>query len=300
VRDPVLPVIAHAVQPRDRMTKSIRSLTVIGAASAGPPLAQSLSIQLLGGTVMRFTFGFTLSALAFGALAGCAAAADPADPQANDDQAFEAVTASPAYFAIRADLRKCASPTCGGWFVSRLNRQTTTCVDGTVATSCYTPVLDWSATGLTPEQQAPMLDACSRGAATSSVYAVVRGQFARTNDTPRPELGRLLVLEAWVAEGDPVSDGAFVKTQDNGVRCFAAPCPSISEVTLNTPITANIAELDWSPSGLDADQIAECTQDLFTSAGLLVAGYRYSYTENGSAAKGRTVTAAYQRLMLAP
>jgi hypothetical protein len=71
-------------------------------------------------------------------------------------------------------------------------------------------------------------------------------------------------------------------------------------VTLNMSTTANIAELDWSPSGLDADQIAECTQDLFTSSGLLVAGYRYSYTENGSAAKGRTVTAAYQRLLLAP
>ena len=254
---------------------------------------------------MRSIFGFTLSALAFGALAGCAVPEDPADGQANESQTNEsqtidAATANATYFAIRADLRKCASPTCGGWFVSRLNRQTTTCVDGTVAASCYTPVLDWSATGLTPEQQAPMLDACYRGASTSSVYAIVRGSFARTNNTPRPELGRLRVLEAWVAEGDPVSDGTFVKAQDNGIRCFVAPCPSITEVTLNVSSTTNIAELDWSPSGLDSAQIAECTQDLFTSAGLLVAGYRYSYTENGNAAKGRTVTAAYQRLMLAP
>jgi hypothetical protein len=161
-------------------------------------------------------------------------------------------------------------------------------------------VLDWSATGLTDDQQAPFLDACQRAAASSGTYAVVRGAFARTNSTPHPELGRFVVLEAWVAEGDPVTDGTFVRVRDNGLRCFAAPCASLTEQTLNMTTTANIAALDWTPSGLDTDQIAECTQDLFAPDGLLIAGYRYNYTENGTAAKGRTVTAAFQRIMLAP
>lgn len=251
---------------------------------------------------MRSLFGFTtLPVIVIGALAGCSALAYPSDEPVNDSQgAYDVATANYAYFEIWSDLRKCASPTCGGWFVSRLNRSTTTCVDGTVATSCYTPVLDWSATGLTDDQQAPFLDACYRAATGSGVYAIVRGEFARTNATPRPELGRFLVLEAWVAEGDPVSDGTFVRVQDNGIRCFAAPCPSLTEQTLNMTNTTNIAELDWSPSGLSADQVTECTQDLFTFTGLLVAGYRYNYTENGTVAKGRTVTAAFQRLTLAP
>jgi hypothetical protein len=161
-------------------------------------------------------------------------------------------------------------------------------------------VLDWSPTGLTAEQQAPFLDACSRAAASQGTYAIVRGEFARTNTTTRPELGRFLVQEAWVAEGDPVTDGTFVRLQDNGIRCFAPPCPSVTEQTLNMTSTTNIAAMDWSPSGLSADEIAECTQDLTTPSGLLVAGYRYNYTENGTAAKGRTVTAAFQRIMLAP
>ncbi len=251
---------------------------------------------------MRSILGFsTLPAIVISAFAGCSAPDYPSDDPVNDSQGTsEVTTPNYAYFEIWSDLRKCASPTCGGWFVSRLNRSTTTCVDGKTAKSCYTPVLDWSATGLTDDEQAPFLDACYRAAGSSNVYAIVRGEFAKTNATPRPELGRFLVLEAWVAEGDPVADGTFVWLQDNGVRCFAAPCPSLTEQTLNMPNTTNIAAMDWTPSGLDADQIAECTQDLFTFPGLLVAGDRYNYTENGTAAKGRTVTAAFQRLILPP
>lgn len=251
---------------------------------------------------MRSIFSFsTLPAIVIGAFAGCSAPAYPSDDPVSDSQGtYEAATTTPAYFEIWSDLRKCASPTCGGWFVSRLNRSTTTCVDGKPAASCYTPVLDWSATGLTDDQQAPFLDACYRAAGSSNVYAIVRGEFAKTNDTPQPGLGRFLVLEAWVAEGDPVADGTFVWLQDNGMRCFAAPCPSITEQTLNMPTTTNISAMDWTSSGLDADQIAACTQDLSTFTGLLVSGYRYNYTVNGTGAKGRTVTAAFQRLTLAP
>jgi len=74
----------------------------------------------------------------------------------------------------------------------------------------------------------------------------------------------------------------------------------VSRQTLNTTTTAAIAALDWAPSGLSADEIAECTQDLMTPSGLLIAGYRYNYTVNGTAAQGRTVTAAFQQITLTP
>lgn len=249
-------------------------------------------------SILDFT---TLPAIVISALAGCSAPTYSSDEPGNDSEdTYDAATTNYAYFEIWSDLRKCASPTCGGWFVSRLNRSTTRCVDGRIASSCYTPVLDWSATGLTDREQAPFLDACQRAAASSGTYAIVRGEFARTNATPRPELGRFLVLEAWVAEGDPVTEGTFVRVQDNGLRCFAAPCPSITEQTLNKSTRTNISALDWTPSGLTADQAAECMQDLGTRDGLLIAGYRYNYTVNGTGAKGRTVTAAFQRILLAP
>jgi len=125
----------------------------------------------------------------------------------------------------------------------------------------------------------------------------VRGRFAPTNSTtPRPEMGRFVITEAWVAEGNSVSDGVFVKVKDNGVRCLAAPCPSLTEKTCNTFRVTDIAEIDFTPAGLSNDQIDELTQSLFTPNGIMVAGFRYTVHENGSTAKGRTATAAYQRL----
>jgi hypothetical protein len=243
----------------------------------------------------------TLPSITLCVAAGCMSGAVPPDEAANDsDQSALTSDDAYTYFAITADLRKCASPVCGGWFVSRLSRSTTTCQDGRIGTSCYTPVLDWSATGLTATQQAPFLDACNRGAVSSGVYAIVRGRFARGNATPRPDLGRFLITEAWLAEGDVPSDGTFVKLADNGIRCFAAPCPSTTELAINMSSMTNIAALDWTPSGFDQAQIDECTNDLFTPSGLLVAGYRYSYTQNGTTAQGRTVTAAFERLTPSP
>lgn len=256
---------------------------------------------------MRPLNGFmTLPSALICALAGCssAAAAPEASAGAATDQSAPDGTATTAtagaseYFAIRADLRKCASPMCGGWFLSRVNNSTTQCHDGRTATSCYTPVLDWASSGLDDAQQTALREAASHAAISPGVYAIVVGQFARTNTTtPDPTLGRFVISQAWVSEGDGESSGTFVKVQDNGLRCFAAPCPNLTETTLDTPQVTNIAEVDWTPSGLTDAQIEVCTQDMYGPDGLLIAGDRYTTTVNGTAATGRTVTAAYQRLV---
>ncbi|MCX5745537.1 MAG: hypothetical protein NT062_23925, partial [Proteobacteria bacterium] len=141
-------------------------------------------------------------------------------------KADSAVDGSYTYFKIERDLRRCASPMCGGFFLARLNRTTTTCVDGTSQASCYAPVLDWSETDLGEARQLELVDAASRGASSAAVYGIVRGRFAKTNDTVRPELGRFVVSEAWVGEGTGVADGVFARIKDAGVRCIAAPCAS--------------------------------------------------------------------------
>jgi hypothetical protein len=249
--------------------------------------------------VSLITLPFVLNCV----LAGCSSPAGASDePPSEAADQTETATAPTGdaytYFEISADLRKCPSPGCGGWFLTRLNRPNTQCHDGQVAASCYTPVLDWTNSGLGDTQQAALTAASQEGAGSPGVYAIVRGQFEPTNTTtPSPDLGRFVISEAWVAEGDGVSAGAYVRVKDNGLRCFAAPCPSLTETTLNTPQTADIAEVDWTPSGLNEAQVEECTQDMFTPDGLLVAGDRYTTTVNSTTTTGRTVTAAYRRLM---
>ncbi len=236
------------------------------------------------------------------ALAGCAPVAnmhgEPVGKSLNQDPGGDQAggVARDTYYAITTDLRRCASPLCGGWFFKRLNRSTTRCVNGSAAEACYAPVLDWSEANLSDAQQAKLLDASNKGSRSSGVYGIVRGGFAPTNTTPRPELGRFVIREAWVAEGEAVSQGAFVRIRDNGLRCFAAPCPSLTETTLNTPRSTNIAALDWTPSGLSDRQIEALTELLSSPDGILIAGKRYTVHENDQTAKGRTVTAAYHRL----
>jgi hypothetical protein len=244
---------------------------------------------------MRKAIGFTtLPLILAGALAGCSL---PAEPQDNleevtlaDSQLNDAYT----YFAITADVRRCAFPTCGGWFLSRVNKTTTQCHDGRYASSCYTPVLDWSQAFLSAEQQGQLLEACSRDTASGGVYGVVRGSFARTNSTtPRPGMGRFVISEAWITDADALSDGVFVKIRDNGLRCFTSPCPSLTETTLNNSRVTDIAAIDFAPSGMSDDEIAELMQTTTTPDGVMVAGYRYTVRENGATALGRTATTGY-------
>lgn len=199
------------------------------------------------------------------------------------------------YFAIRADFRRCASPLCGGHFLDRLNATQTTCHNGSKAAECYTPELDFSETGLSQEQQDTL-----RGKAASlgeGVHAIVRGRFAKLNKgTTMPNLGRFIVTEAWVAQGEGVADGVFAKVTLNGVRCITSPCPSIEEKALNSSRKANISAVDFDAGQYTTAAIEGLVEDYTTPGGFLIAGNRYTYKEQGRSGTGRTATQAYRNL----
>lgn len=247
---------------------------------------------------MRYVSSFTLLALwtVTGAQAACST---PAHAQAEPagESAMTEATGATGYYAIISDLRRCASPTCGGWFLEHLNQSTTMCHDGSTADRCYTPVLDWSNANVPEPQQTELLDAARTSATSGHVYAIVRGTLAQANSTtPQPQLGRFIIAEAWVAEGDGAAQGTFVHVKDNGRRCFVAPCANLTETTLNTSQVTNIADIDWAPSGMSDAEIAQCTQSMYGPAGILVAGDRYTVQVDGRTADGRTATQAYLRL----
>lgn len=246
-------------------------------------VASLFSMSLLGCT----------SEAEFDELAGETAADDAADDGKSDGAASGVYT----YFAIKGDTRKCASPYCGGFHMNRVNRTTTTCHDGKTGDSCYTPELDFSESGLSQQTQYKLTTAAASGAFGDGVKALVRGRFAKTSLGPiEPQLGRFIVTEAWIAQSGSVSDGVFVKVRDNGLRCFAAPCPSMNEKALNTARGADIAEVDYSSSGLSDEQVGELGSQMFEPSGLIIAGDRYNFKIGGRKGKGRTATAVYRKM----
>ena len=218
------------------------------------------------------------------------------DDLGGDGKADSAVNGVYTYYAITADTRKCPAPACGGFFVKRLNRSTTWCVDGSGADSCYTPVLDWHEANLSDALQAKLVATATVDASNPGVHAIVRGRFAPTNTTPQPELGRFVVTEGWLAENTAVASGVFVKVFDNGTRCITEPCPWLTERGVNLSRSAVIDDVDWDYADWNADDIAVMTAELTTPSGLLMAGNRYEVVDGGHQTIGRTCTQAYYRL----
>jgi hypothetical protein len=251
---------------------------------------------------MRFRLLTALVAIPLVASACSSGTPDELAGETEDDAALDgkadtaAADGAYTYFEIWRDFRKCVFPLCGGFYLHRLNRTTTTCANGTSSSSCYAPELDFSQSDLLPEHEAALFEGAERDAMSYGAIALVRGRFASKSYTGFGNLGRFIVTEAWLAENDSVSEGVFVKARDNGIRCIQAPCPTITEKALNTSRSANIAELDWSAGGFDDDQISKFWTEMTEPSGVIVAGDRYTFKTNNVWAKGRTATAVYRRI----
>lgn len=240
-------------------------------------------------------------------LAACASdapvdelAGETADDDVVDGKADAAADGAYTFFAVRGDVRRCAYPQCGGFHLERLNRSTTKCHDGSTSAACYVPDLDWSESGVAnPAARTALLDAAAKSSfAAQGISAIVRGRFAPAGvNEASASLGRFIVTEAWVAEGDGAqADGVFVRVKDAGVRCISSPCESMIERGLNTSRTAGIAAVDFSEAGLSDEQQAELGYQMFEPGGIIVAGHRFTVRENGRTARGRTATVAYRRV----
>src|SRR4051812_16630904 len=83
------------------------------------------------------------------------------------DGLMEEGLASPGtWFEARRDLRRCAAPPCGGWFVHAIGKRTTTCVVGSAASECYAAAMDLAGAGV----ELP---------ASAAAEVVVRGRLVR-------------------------------------------------------------------------------------------------------------------------
>lgn len=232
-----------------------------------------------------------LTALTLAPMAACISTDEVEDDLAGEARDGEAGKADGSdtftYYTIERDYRRCVSPLCGGWWVSRVNREGTKCADNKMADRCYVAELDESALGL-------------EGVGYGERQVIFRGDLVKKNYGANfGKLGVLKATEAWVAGTDSVADGIWVKVEQSGVRCIAAPCADKSESKLNSVLTAMISELDFEPSGATEEQQAAAYEAL-TGDGLIVVGARYTDRVDGRTAKARTVTQFFTRVRPAP
>lgn len=184
----------------------------------------------------------------------------------------DALSTTSTFYSIRPDLRRCASPRCGGFFVKRVNLSSTRCANGRFMNECYVAEIDWHLlTQVDPAR------------------ALIRGNIVLKRIESFDNLGVLSVTESWQAAGDNKPAGTFYRVRDRGLRCITSPCPTHHEAKLNSTLSRNIAGVDFSGAGAAESEIGTASAAMTGPDGILVAGSHASVT--GPAGKAETLKA---------
>jgi hypothetical protein len=191
-----------------------------------------------------FPTGVTLTKSAIPIQNDAATVSEPTDPPVSNS----------TFYTLRPDLRRCAAPRCGGYFIKRVNQAFTRCVEGRNLPECYVASIDWKGATEVPANR-----------------ALVRGSMLK-RPTKQGSFGVLRVDEVWQAVTDNKPLGEFYRVRDLGLRCIAAPCLSHQEAKLNTAISRKIAGLDIALVGASETAISEATKTMTSVEGMLVAG----------------------------
>jgi hypothetical protein len=162
----------------------------------------------------------------------------------------DSLASTSSFYTIRRDVRRCASPMCGGYFIKLVNQSRTRCANGRNMSECYVATIEWDG------QPEPDRDG-----------ALVRGTL-RT----RGKFGVLLAREVWLPAGNSQPSGTYFRVRDRGIRCIAAPCETHHEAKLNTSVSRNIAGLDLSGAGATDKAESDANTAMTAPDGVLVAG----------------------------
>jgi len=167
----------------------------------------------------------------------------------------DTANAGSTYYSLRRDLRRCASPLCGGYFAKRVNSGSTRCGDGRWKSECYVAEIDWNGQ---PENESDDL--------------LVRGNIVAKRYERFGNLGQLRVSESWKAMGTKQPAGTFYLVRDRGVRCITYPCPTHSAAKLNMSGRRNIAGVNLERAGLSESSASAVNAAMTGPQGVIVTG----------------------------
>lgn len=187
---------------------------------------------------------------------------------------------SSKYYTLRPDVRRCAAPVCGGYFVKQVNQPRTLCADGQAAEECYVAELDKKALGLSEEGEVILR--------AHPTEFLLRGELAQKSFPSANTLGVLRLEEAWRGHTGVTARGAYYRVKSSGITCITFPCPSFTAEKLNTSEPPqDIARVELS--GITQDQ-SDAQVQLGKKEGLLVAGELG--TVSGPAGEGQAMNAS--------
>jgi len=189
---------------------------------------------------------------------------ETASPQSRSDNS--------TYYTIRPDVRRCASPMCGGFFIKRVNHPRTRCADGRNMAECYVAEINWN------------------GQPSVEVrHALLRGELSQRRYPRVGQFGVLRVTESWRAMSQRSPLGTFFRVKDLGIRCITYPCMSHQEERLNSYAQRKIAGVELNGAQAPDEAVAQAGEAMTTAQGIMVAGEHDRIV--GPAGRAQTLTA---------
>lgn len=180
------------------------------------------------------------------------------------------------YYLVRRDVRRCMSPLCGGYFVTRVNQSPTRCADGRWMRECYVAEIDWKGQ--------PEIDPGK---------ALVRGNIVARRFPRFGNLGALRVSQSWQSPTERTPAGTFYLVRDIGVRCITHPCRSHNALKLNAKAATVFAGVELAAAGATGEQISEAASAMTQADGVIVAGHPATVTGPGGRAETLKATKFY-------
>jgi len=202
---------------------------------------------------------------------------DYAQPLESTPESPELLSSNSTFYTVRADLRRCISPICGGYFIKRVNLPTTRCANGQYMAQCYVPAIDWNG----------QLE-------VEAGKALLRGNVIAKTYERFGNLGVFRVAESWQAISDSQPEGTFYRVRDRGLRCITHPCPTHHEAKLNSNFRLNIAGVDLSGSGLN-DKAGVIEATMTGREGAMISGNNVPVTGPGGRLLSLKATQVYLR-----
>ena len=185
-----------------------------------------------------------------------------------------------AYFTIRKDVRRCAAPMCGGYFVRRANNQRMKCSNQRNALDCYVAEIDWNGnTKVEPSR------------------ALVRGEIVDGVKSRGGKFDRLRVLESWQGAGSKNATSEFYRVRDLRINCITHPCMTHHEARLNSTFERDIAGVDLNNAGAADAIIQEAVQAMRSEEGIIVSGSHRRETGPAGTAERLIASQIYLRAM---
>lgn len=200
---------------------------------------------------------------------------------------------APEYFTVRRDQRRCAFPSCGGFFLNPVNVDKFDCPKGerTKSSECYVAQIQ-GLEGLNVDD-----------------VSMVRGKFFDYDS----DLSGFLAYEAFHGQssttsllrakgGKKVQTGAviFYSMSDQGMTCITNPCNTFAATKLNQPLfqtnTLMFGEIDFSAVTPDDQAV----RDQMTQFRVLVSAMAYPVSGPAGNSHGLRATNYYTKLEKTP